>query len=124
MASSQQDLAALIERYKGGRSYQKLSDDSGGRVSPQRLWQLAKIGAGSTDTLPLQNRDIVEGLAATLGVRPWTVIEAMAVTMGWDPSRSDAPLLARMPAGVENLPHDFVEGTIATIRAAVAMTVN
>jgi len=121
MASDRQDLATLIERYKGGRSYQRMADDSGGRVSPQRLWQLAQIARGSTETLPLQNRDIVEGLASTLGVRPWTVVEAMAVTMGWEPSQVEAPLLVRMPAGVENLPHDLVEGFIAAIRASVAM---
>lgn len=124
MASDREDLATLIERYKGGRSYQRMADDSGGRVSPQRLWQLAKATKGSTDTLPLQNRDIVEGLAASLGVRPWTVIEAMAVTMGWEPAQVEAPLLVRMPAGVENLPHDFVEGLIATIRASLAMVDN
>jgi uncharacterized protein YejL (UPF0352 family) len=107
------DLATLIQRTKGERSYEQLADSSPDSPSRQR-WQ--QMGSRPTSA-DLPKPRTVRAMAAALGVSERVVILAVARTAGLDVGENRASLVTLLPPSADRLSDTQVAAVLAVVRA-------
>lgn len=112
------DLAGLIRRLKGDRSYERLAELSGGAISRQRWQQLgaAKSSQGMPDPATLH------AVASVLGVPERVVVLAAARTAGLDVGPDGGSLSALLPPHVDRLTDRQVSVVLAVIRELLELS--
>lgn len=103
-------LQELIADRRGGRSYARLAEQCGGKPSASRWHQLATDGPAD-----LSQQDTIIPMAEVLGVTPFAVLRAFAVSLGWAVETAPAPLIDRLAA------YDLKRLSAAQVDAVVDM---
>ena len=106
------DIAALIRSTKGRRSYERLADDCGGKLTAARLQQIATKP-------PREFPEPATIRALTLGLRVGErhVILAWAESLGLDVGESQARLAQLLPPSAADLDDDQTAAVLAVVNA-------
>ncbi|TRW45599.1 hypothetical protein [Georgenia yuyongxinii] len=107
------NLAELMARTKGDRTYEQLSRDCGGTPSAQRLQQIA-----TTTPQKFPDVETLNALARGLHVQVKTVVLAAAVSLGLDVGVNGGPgWLELLPPAAANLTDVQVDAVRTVIQA-------
>ncbi|MBO0827761.1 MAG: hypothetical protein J2P24_08265 [Streptosporangiales bacterium] len=110
------DLAELIRRNKGERSFDTLAVDCGNRPTSQRIQQIAS----SRRLANFPDPDSIRGLAKGLGVTEWAVVQAAAVSVGLRVDESPSRLADLLPVDADRIPERIQDAFLSVVRAVIA----
>lgn len=101
--TQQPDLQQLLLERKGGRSYDRLSEDCGGIPTDKRLNQIAKHGIKN-----FPDAATIEGLSTGLNVSVTSVVLSAARSLGLkvgvtDPDSLTIAGVSKLPSSAQNL---------------------
>lgn len=112
------DLAELIERTKGDRSYEQLADASGGSPSRQRWQQLGR----QTSSAGMPDPGTIKTIASVLGVAERVALLAAARTAGLVVDEEGTPLGTLLPPSARQLTDRQVAAILSVVRAMLEPT--
>lgn len=110
------DLAELILRNKGDRSYRSLERDCGGDPTAKRIQQIA---SGVRPLANFPDPPSIRGLARGLRVTELAVVLAAGESLGLEVDRALPRLAQLLPAGVERLTEQEVNAVLTMVQTMV-----